>query len=266
MSTPESLFFDCVERDDVKLVKYLIQSYNIDVHVKGYRGHNLFYFAKSKEMVKLLQSFGLDINEQDDYGRTELHYCHDFSKANMLIECGADPSIIDDMGQLYQECIRRRIIKKRVEENKQDRELAKEDNNANTPKETKTDKELKTPKKQKNKKQKITSYIDEIESKIKEKNITLHDASTMGDSGLIFSLLFNGADVNEKDELGNTPLHYASTELVATILINRGADIYAKNNAGIDVCAIERAFDSEGKVARYIMSIRDKRKDCEMGK
>ncbi len=46
-------------------------------------------------------------------------------------------------------------------------------------------------------------------------------------------LISNGANTNVKDEYGNTPLHYASSEgqlELVKYLINKGADIHAKNN------------------------------------
>lgn len=52
------------------------------------------------------------------------------------------------------------------------------------------------------------------------------------DSVLVELFLSKGCDVNEKDEVGNTPLHcaaqYGKAELVM-ILVERGADINAKN-------------------------------------
>ncbi len=52
----------------------------------------------------------------------------------------------------------------------------------------------------------------------------------------IYFLIFNGVDINAKDSNGNTALMYAvaidDVELVEQ-LINMGADIYARDNAGL---------------------------------
>ncbi|HET6227093.1 MAG TPA: ankyrin repeat domain-containing protein [Bacteroidia bacterium] len=55
------------------------------------------------------------------------------------------------------------------------------------------------------------------------------------DSVLVELFLSKGCDIDEKDEVGNTPLHcaaqYGKADLVA-ILVERGADINAKNTFG----------------------------------
>jgi ankyrin repeat protein len=40
------------------------------------------------------------------------------------------------------------------------------------------------------------------------------------------------ADVNARDNEGNTPLHRTSSKELASLLIAKGADINAKNNEG----------------------------------
>ena len=73
----------------------------------------------------------------------------------------------------------------------------------------------------------------------------LHEAKN---AGIAQILIDNGADVNARRELGDTPLLSAvwnGKKDIVKILIDHGADINAKNNAGhtpLDI-AIERGQD-----------------------
>jgi len=61
------------------------------------------------------------------------------------------------------------------------------------------------------------------------------DVSKNVDASKIKYLIERGADVNAKEEYGNTPLHWASIENhieLAKLLIERGADVNAKRNDG----------------------------------
>ena len=63
----------------------------------------------------------------------------------------------------------------------------------------------------------------------------LYWASGKGDKDLCELLIDRGADVNDKNEYGDTPLHEASYwgyKDVCALLIERGADVNAKNNSG----------------------------------
>jgi Ankyrin repeats (3 copies) len=60
----------------------------------------------------------------------------------------------------------------------------------------------------------------------------LHDAAQRGDIASVRRLLSAGADINEFDDLGNTPLHYAAAgEHLDTVglLLQRGADVNARH-------------------------------------
>jgi len=256
MSNPELIFWNAIEKNDIKLVKYLIQGYDIDIHIKDSKHRNLFYYANSKEMVNLFVELGLDINEQDKVGKTALHHSLTMRKANLLISCGANPDILDIRGQKYDE-----VIKRREKRERRERYLKNNGTFDCVIEENSNEKEVVISK---NKKEKFVNYIQSIEKQIEEKNITINDASRMGDSSLVFSLLMNGADVNERDKDGNTPLHNASTKLIASILIGRGADIYAKNNEGIDVCNIKRDLDPDNEVSKYILNVINSRKEKEL--
>ena len=64
-------------------------------------------------------------------------------------------------------------------------------------------------------------------------------------------LLQNGADVNKRDRLGNTPVHYAAmmnyTEAIA-MLMRHGASINITNNRGEKPIDLARRFKKEAAV------------------
>jgi len=64
----------------------------------------------------------------------------------------------------------------------------------------------------------------------------LHKAARRGDLQRVKSLVEKGADVNTRDNDGETPLHEAASEgylEVARFLVERGADVNAKDNHGL---------------------------------
>jgi ankyrin repeat protein len=69
----------------------------------------------------------------------------------------------------------------------------------------------------------------------------LHDAARAEDSALVLKLLEDGADVNEQDESGETPLMHAALvdrlpgHLVLDLLLRRGADATIRNDRGMTV-------------------------------
>jgi ankyrin repeat protein/fucose 4-O-acetylase-like acetyltransferase len=81
--------------------------------------------------------------------------------------------------------------------------------------------------------------------------MTLMEASWRQDRGLIEELLNKGADINQKDDDGFTPLMAVSQmrrqDLVERLAV-RGADVELKNNAGITAKQIAREVGHEGIV------------------
>ena len=60
----------------------------------------------------------------------------------------------------------------------------------------------------------------------------IHDAAVFGNIEAVKKHLAAGADVNAKDENGETPLHLAPTKETAELLIAEGADVNAKSRSG----------------------------------
>jgi ankyrin repeat protein len=66
-------------------------------------------------------------------------------------------------------------------------------------------------------------------------NGSIHDAAKVGNIELINQHLETGVNVNSKDEIGFTPLHYiasGSQPEIAKLLIDKGADVNAKDLNG----------------------------------
>ena len=64
---------------------------------------------------------------------------------------------------------------------------------------------------------------------------TLHDAVIGGDIEEVKTMLSSGADINQKNRMGGTPLHTAimnRQKAIAQLLIAGGADVNAKTNGG----------------------------------
>ena len=77
-----------------------------------------------------------------------------------------------------------------------------------------------------------------------------HEASKNGDLATLRFLIESGVDVDSKDDLGRTPLHYAKNGAVAELLVSLGADVNAK--AVDDMTPLHYARDA--KTAELLLS------------
>ncbi len=92
----------------------------------------------------------------------------------------------------------------------------------------------------------------------------LFTAVSLGEKAITEILLDYGADVNARNEYGDTPLFIVDSLEVAKVLVNRGADIKAKNKEGISVlkyladpykaCGKCGCIPVNEKVVRYLKS------------
>jgi len=63
----------------------------------------------------------------------------------------------------------------------------------------------------------------------------LHTAVASGDADIVRDMITNGADVDQRDEFGSTPLHRASWQgdmLLLKTLLSEGADLHARRTDG----------------------------------
>ena len=85
--------------------------------------------------------------------------------------------------------------------------------------------------------------LQEAESQVvtKRQLSTLHEAVNANDIEKVKALLSNGADVNARNKMGDTPLHVAATEL----LLAKGADVNGKSEDGMTPMHAAAASNSE---------------------
>ena len=91
-----------------------------------------------------------------------------------------------------------------------------------------------------------TNAIQILRTHLEPKSAELRKAAQEGDLGRVTAMLLSGADVNGRDSLGFTPLHYAAGNnrlAVVRFLIEKGADVNAQ------------AYDIEGYRHRSVLHL-----------
>jgi len=87
----------------------------------------------------------------------------------------------------------------------------------------------------------VTGLIDEqtealLNTQTLPSQFSLNEAVQLNDIVLVKALLDSGSDINEKDELDETPLHTAAVggyREIASLLIEKGADVNARDVRGL---------------------------------
>ena len=181
-----------------KITSLLVKN-GADVNVKNNEGITPLHKARLPEVAEILIAHGAEINFQDKKGKIPLHYLvinDSLSAAELLINQGANINV--------------------------------QDNNNQTPLDYVLSEEMA--------KLMIGSgakFSDGDISLNPGKYSLLHEAVALDNKNLIDLLIANGANINVKDEDGNTPLHYGKdNQTITKLLIANGADVNAKNKEG----------------------------------
>lgn len=187
-----------------------------NINARRFEGATALHLAAAcnkPRIIELLISKEADVNIQDLRGQTPLMFSVTFAAYDALqalIKCHADPDIVNNSGQTVFDMAA--ISNERI---------VSILNKAFPSKSHQFDTSA-------------TVYYLLHEQKLKElltsqnEPTSLFDAMLLGDETLVQKLISNGADVDEKNEIGYTPLGFAINLMnlsIANILINNGADI-----------------------------------------
>ena len=175
-------------------------------------------FKNSPEMVTLLIEGGADVTVKDNIqGLSPIHFASSKEVAEILIANGADAAVTDDslytplhfaaqigsveLGQVLLD--NGADVNAKIELGYIPIYFAAEGHHKD-----------------------FVNFL--IENGADIENMELHYASCTGDIDKVKELIESGADVNSKGEIMKvTPLHWASTAEVASLLIENGADVNA---------------------------------------
>jgi len=80
----------------------------------------------------------------------------------------------------------------------------------------------------------------------------LWDAIERNDAEAVNSSLRSVANIKDRDEYGQAPLHWAGDKEVAKLLISKGADIEARNNNGLTPLGFA-SFNGHKEVAELLL-------------
>ncbi len=163
--------------------------------------------------VATLIALGADVNSQDESKWPLLHRSHNDQITKMLVEAGADVNVQNPYGRavLHNPYNSPEMISYLIEHGAK---VDIRDNKGLTPLHTVISRDL---------------MPNTLHS---ERYHMIELPSVTSPISTVEALLEHGADINARDNNGNTPLHYANDGNTTRFLIKNGADYQLKNNHG----------------------------------
>ncbi|WCR53691.1 MAG: Phosphocholine transferase AnkX [Wolbachia endosymbiont of Ctenocephalides orientis wCori] len=230
-SNPTELLCSEIKKSNIEEVRLMIERDGADVNATDSQGKTPLQFARSVEMADLLVNSGAVVDAKDRGGFTPLHWAARnelLEVAEFLIGKGADVNaeVGNGTGDHLLHFAARKGLLAVIEL------LIKHNADINV-----QDKQEKTPLHlaMQNDKKDIVEILlnhDKINVIIKDKD-GLTPLRWAKDVGIVVSLIEKGANVNAKDNDGNTLLHLAAKDghtAVVELLIGKGVDITANNS------------------------------------
>jgi ankyrin repeat protein len=201
------------------VIKELIEVHGVDVNTLDEDGLTCLFYITDENVQAYLLAHGADVNIQSEDGETALFYITEENALKNLLAHGADVNIQSEIGET--------ALTKCFEE-----PLCDEDHTA----------------------------LLLLEAGANPNHIAhscgygaLHYAST---KYAVDILVDHGANINLIGKDGNTPLHHAircgKDDEVIDALVNRGADLFVKNNKG-QTCAQLLCAKKESEKQRQLM-------------
>ena len=211
------------------IAKMLIER-GADANAVNERGESALWWAALNgraDVVEVLLQAGADVNKADKKGDAPLSVAPSATIATMLIERGASLNVVNQSGEsalwLAAKTCRVEVVEALV---RAGADVVKADNCGNAPL--------------------SVAANATIATMIIERGVDVNAVNQSGQSALLLATMFNrvgvvealvraGADVSKADNCGNAPLSVAANATIATMMIERGADVNAVNKRGESV-------------------------------